>query len=118
MVSTEIVFGEPTTVLSDTIVVNDSNGLDFTFGDTGSQSYPKEFECSAPTTTYRNTATIAGTTQSATASVTVNCYNVEVQKSVLPSYDEISEWEISKVAEPSVLDLTDGETGTVTYTVR
>jgi hypothetical protein len=118
VVTSEVIFGEPTTVLSDSIVVNDSNGLDFVFTDTDSHSYSKEFECVAPTTTYPNTAVISGTTQSATANVTVNCYGVEVEKSALPSYNQIVEWEISKTAEPSVLELPDGGTGTVTYTIQ
>lgn len=72
---------EPTTVLGHlTIEVQDTNGGLFNFSDTGSQSYERTFDCDDDEGTHVNTATIVETGDSDGASVTVNCYSLEVSK--------------------------------------
>ena len=64
-----------------------------------------------------NTATIVETGDSDIASVTVNCYVLEVTKTADESFDRQWFWDIDKVADPTSLTLSAGESGTIDYTV-
>ncbi|MCB0148525.1 MAG: hypothetical protein KDE01_12840, partial [Caldilineaceae bacterium] len=49
--------------------------------------------------------------------VTLTCYRPLVSKDATTSYTRTFDWTVSKVVAPSRLDLFDGETATVTYTI-
>ena len=60
------------TLINDTIHVDDTNGVSFTFNTSGSQTYEKTFTCENEGTNI-NTATIRETGQQSSASVIVTC---------------------------------------------
>ncbi len=67
--------------------------------------------------TRANTARIVETEQSADATMTVNCYRPSVAKTVDPDFTRRYTWQIQKRASTDALELVDGETAPVTYTV-
>lgn len=90
--------------------------------------YDREFVCtqetlggeSSVTFDVDNTATIVETGQSNDATVTVNCSTqpaLEVSKTVELEFDRTWEWDITKSANPTLVELTPGETGDVVYTI-
>ena len=70
--SATIVLPPAPTLINDTIHVDDTNGVSFTFNTSGSQTYEKTFTCEDAGTNI-NTATIRETGQQSSASVTVTC---------------------------------------------
>ncbi len=115
--STDVIFGEPTTVVNDTVTVVDTNGLSWTFGDTGSVSYERTFACSGDQGAHFNVATIVETGQSDDASVTVNCYELQVTKDVTASSSRQWYWTIDKSADQTDLVLGEGQLSDVNYEV-
>lgn len=89
-------FDAPTTVVNGTIHVTDTNGGSWAFSDTGSATYSHTFNCDADEGTHANTATITETGQSASASVTVNCYALGVSKTATTSFTRTYHWTIQK----------------------
>lgn len=69
----DVIFGNPTTVVNETINVVDSNGMSWQFSNSGSVSYDRTFTCPTDAGTHDNVATIVETGQSASATVTVTC---------------------------------------------
>jgi hypothetical protein len=67
--------GGPDVVENGAITVSDSNGMSWSFSDSGSVTYARTFVCmdGRDQGTYTNVATILETGQSASASVQVNC---------------------------------------------
>lgn len=61
------------TLINDWVTVNDSNGGSWVFYSGGAVSYTEVFTCGADAGTHTNTAIIAQTGQSDTATVTVTC---------------------------------------------
>jgi hypothetical protein len=112
-------FGEPTTVVNGTINVNDSVEGDLgEFSDDGSASYETTFACDADEGTHDNTATIVETGQNASASVTVNCYDLTVSKDADEGFTRTYEWDILKSStDPTSLVLNPGETYDYPYDV-
>ena len=110
-------FGDPTTVVNGTVNVNDTNGMSWQFSNSGSQTYTRTFDCDEDEGTHSNTATIVETGQSDSASVSVNCYGLEVEKNASTSRTRTWTWNIDKSAEPTSLNLNQGQTGTVNYDV-
>lgn len=96
MATAPVTFGTPTTVVNDTVHVTDTNGGSWAFSDSGSVSYDRTFSCDGDDGTHDNTATITETGQSASASVTVNCYSLEVSKTAETSFTRTYEWTIQK----------------------
>lgn len=97
-------FGAPTTVISDSISVSDSDsgaGGPWTFSQNGSQSYPKTFDCSGQGSqatfayTFANTVT-ASNGLTASAQVAVNCYTIAVSKTANTSFNRAWTWTIAK----------------------
>ncbi len=123
--SADVLFGDPTTLVDDSVTLTDSMAGDLgSFSDTGSASYDHTFACGDDAGTHDNIATITGDDSgreldSASASVTVDCYSLDVAKSAETTslrtltYD----WTIAKTA--SAVDLTAGigESAFVTYDV-
>ena len=68
-----VVFGNPTTVVNNSINVDDTNGLSWPFSSSGSQTYTRTFTCDEDEGQHDNTATIRETGQSDDASVVVTC---------------------------------------------
>lgn len=70
--SATIILPTSPTLINDTIHVDDTNGVSFTFNTSGSQTYEKTFTCENEGTN-TNTATIRETGQQSSASVIVTC---------------------------------------------
>jgi len=105
------------TLVNDTIHVDDSNGGLWTFNASGSVSYNKTFTCDADKGQHSNTATIRETGQSKSASVTVNCYALQVSKDAQTSFTRTYVWTIAKSADQSALTLSLGQQFLVNYAV-
>jgi len=112
--------------------VNGTVSVDDTFaaGDFGPVSistvhtYPRTFACGDGEGEFEgvgnvvdNTATIVETDQSDDASVTVNCYELEVTKDADTTFDRTYEWEVTKTADETEITLAEGESYDIDYTV-
>ncbi len=113
----DVTFGDPTTLVNNKVNVNDTNGDSWQFGDSGSVSYDKTFECDSDEGAHGNTATITETGQSDSASVTVNCYVLQVSKDADTSFDRTYAWTIDKTGDQTSLNLAPGQTYQVNYSV-
>ncbi len=111
-------FPNSPTPVNDTINVDDTNGGSWVFSASGSVSYDKTFACDADAGTHSNTATIRETGQSDGASVTVNCYALEVTKDAQTSFKRTYHWTIDKWADQSALTLALGQQFLVNYSVK
>jgi hypothetical protein len=112
-----VTFGNPTTVVNNSINVDDTNGSSWEFSDSGSVSYSKIFTCDDDEGTHHNTATIVETDQSDDASVTVTCYELTVTKDADTSFTRSWDWTIDKSADQGNLLLSDGQLFLVNYEV-
>ncbi|MEM2240533.1 MAG: SdrD B-like domain-containing protein, partial [Candidatus Bathyarchaeia archaeon] len=106
----------PPEPINDVINVDDTNGSSWEFRESGSVSYVKTFTCDDEGT-HKNTATIRETGQSASATVIVNCYELEVWKTADTSFTRTYKWTINKEANASELTLKVGETAVVEYKI-
>lgn len=113
----DVVFGEPTTLVNDSINVSDTNGESWVFNDTGSQTYERTFTCDEDEGIHNNTATIVETGQSNSASVNITCYALDVTKNARTSLTRTWNWTIDKSVTPAIWDLFTGDSGTSKYTV-
>jgi len=112
-------FGDPTTVVDDTIHVTDSVQGDLgAFSDDGSATYSKTFTCDDDEGTHPNTATIDETGQSDDASVTVTCHDLIVAKDASTSLTRTWTWDIDKSADQTDLVLAEGQLFNVNYEVE
>ncbi len=80
-------------------------------------TYSRTFDCAADEGTHPNTATIVETDQSASASVTVNCYDLNVTKDADTAFQRDWTWTIDKSADQSSLLLTPGQSHPINYTI-
>jgi hypothetical protein len=106
------------TLVNDAINVDDTNGGSWPFNATGSQTYTKTFTCDADKGEHKNTATIKETGQSDYATVTVNCYALEVSKTAATSFTRTYHWKIEKSADQSSLTLAMNQNFLVNYSVK
>ena len=114
----EILPASPT-LINDIIHMDDTNGGSWTFNASGSVSYPKTFSCDGDVGTHSNTATIRETGQFDGASVTVNCYALEIEKDAHTSFTRTYNWTIDESADQSALILSIGQIFTgVHYSVN
>ena len=114
----DVIFGAPTTVVNDTINVDDTfAGHLGTFSDSGSVSYTRTFECDGDEGDHNNTATIVETGDSDDALVEINCHELEVTKDADTSFTRTWEWTIEKSADQTDLLLTEGQLFPVNYEV-
>lgn len=109
--------GPTTTIGFDSIEVQDTNGGQFNFSDTGSESYERTFDCDDDEGPHSNTATIVETGDSDDASVTVNCYSLEVSKDAETSFARQYKWHIAKLADISSISGPQGFDHTINYDV-
>jgi hypothetical protein len=112
-----VTFGAPTTEVNATINVSDTNGGSWQFSDSGSVTYTRTFTCDAAEGVHDNIATILETGQSDDASVTVNCYSLNVSKTASTTFTRTYTWTIDKSVTPDTLNMFQGDSGTVQYTV-
>jgi hypothetical protein len=105
------------TIINNSITVDDTNGQQWTFTDSGSQSYDKTFSCGADAGKHDNTATIEETGQSSSASVTVNCYDPTVTKTAATKFSRSYNWNLQKTGDQANLTLALNENFLVNYTV-
>jgi len=82
-------------------------------------TFPRTFTCDADKGKHDNTATITQTSQTASASVTVNCYAPEVTKDAATSFNRTWTWTIDKsIDETCFLTLPSGDSyNATTHTV-
>lgn len=109
----------PTVVGYDEVTVEDSN--EGTLGTTNASTswkYDGTFTCDADEGQHDNTATIVETGQTADASVTIDCWALNVTKAARTSFDQTCEWDIDKTSETETLAFQPGESAEVEYTVE
>jgi hypothetical protein len=102
---------------NDSVNVDDTNGGSWAFNASGSVSYTRTFTCDTDAGTHNNTATIRQTGQSDSASVTVNCYVLQVTKDASTSFTRTYHWSIDKSADQSSLTLALNQSFLVNYSV-
>jgi len=125
-----ITWGDPTNVVDDTIQVTDTNpefGGPVTTSTSNTYTYDITFDCEGLTFdagghaafVHDNTAAIVATQTfpNASASVAVDCYQLNVTKDATPTFDRTWLWDITKSAEPTSATVQPGESVTVTYNV-
>jgi hypothetical protein len=100
----DVTFGAPTTEINASINVDDTNGASWLFSESDAVMYEKTFLCGEDEGVNENTATIRETGQSDGASVTINCYNLEVAKTANTSYNLYWDWTIDKLCGNSTMD--------------
>lgn len=116
-----VTFGMPTTLVNDTVHVDDTfagGPQDMAFSASGQTTYSRTFDCGADEGTHNNTATITETGQSDSAAVTVTCYDLDVTKTAVESFNRDFDWTIEKSVDPTSLDLFNGDSDDVTWTVE
>ena len=116
--SAAVEFGAPTTEVNASITVNDSNGGSWQFNDSGSVGYQRTFACGADQGVHPNIATIVQTGQNDGASVSVQCYSLDVTKDARTSLERTWEWLIRKTGDQSELMLSPGQQFLVGYEVE
>ncbi len=114
----DFAFGAPTTVVNGTINVTDSvQGALGSASDDQTFTYTDTFTCDDDVGDNDNTATIVETSQTADATVTVNCYTPTVTKTAVERLTRTYLWTIDKSVSPDTWDLNTGDSGTSAYEV-
>ena len=119
----------PPTVIDNQVGINDTNaafGGPVTTSTTFNREYTVDYGCqnvdfSQSTTVYQqrlNTVTVDKTVDASdTATVDLYCYRPTVTKTAQGAYGETYDWTLVKSADPARLDLFEGESQVVTYTI-
>ena len=101
-----------------------SASMSWTFSDSGSVSYPRALDCANVTfangrgsATHTNVATIRETGQSASATVTVTCYELAVSKTAAARFNRAWVWAVDKTGSVASLTLAPNASAPVDYTV-
>ena len=116
--SATTVFPSSPTVVNDKVHVSDTNIVDeWEFSTSGSVKYDRKYTCDTDEGKHDNIAIIKETSQSDSDSVTVNCYELEVTKNVVTSFDRNWDWTIEKTGDQEKLTLSEGKTFDVGYKV-
>jgi len=100
-----------------TVNVEDSAGESWLFEDSGSETYDATFACGADAGDNDNVVTIVETGQTAEARVTVECYALDVAKTVETEFTRTYKWEIAKSSDTTSLILPRGFPWDVDYAV-
>lgn len=108
---------QPDVFVNATVHVLDTNGSSWEFTNTATVTYARTFACGGDAGVHPNTATIAETGQSASAAVTVACYQLVVAKDAATSFTRTYQWTVDKTADRSVLTLAPGQSFAVNYAV-
>ena len=119
--STNYTFGNPTTLVNDSITVTDTNGSAWDFNASGSVSYPMTYTDPAGTCTdHVNTVTTKYSETSLAASATVKvCVGADltVSKTANPSFTRTYKWDISKSVDKTLVKQVGGS-ALFNYTVK
>ena len=112
-------FGDPTTLVNDTINVTDTYaGALGSASDDKTFNYSRTFTCDGDGGNHPNTATIIETGDSDSASVLVNCYALGVTKTATGTFGRNWTWDIQKTADRTDIGpIQVGQPATVTYTI-
>jgi hypothetical protein len=111
-----VIFGDPTTEVNASVTIQDSvEGFLGELSDSDSFTYERTFTCDDDEGQHDNTATIVETGQSDDASVTVNCYTLDVSKDANTSFTRTWTWDIVKSADQTDLLLAEGQLFQVNY---
>jgi hypothetical protein len=123
-------WGDPVNVIDDTVQITDTNpefGGPISTSTSNTYTYNITFDCEGLTFdagghaafTHDNTAAIVATQTfpTSSASVAVDCYQLNVTKDAIPTFDRTWLWDITKSAEPTSATVMPGESVTVTYNV-
>jgi len=78
----------------------------------------KVFTCATDKGTKTNVATITETGQTAQASVTTNCYSLNVTKTATPAQGDVFDWTITKGVTPASRTMYTGDQGEFQYAVN
>jgi hypothetical protein len=121
----DVDFGDPTTVVDGTVNVSDTVAGSFgPFSASDTIEYSSTFDCDDVTFTdghgsytVDNTATIVETGQDSSASVAVDCYQLDVTKDADESFGRTYEWSIAKSADQTAVELMPGQQLLVNYSV-
>ncbi|MBN1155718.1 PKD domain-containing protein [candidate division KSB1 bacterium] len=108
----------PTTEVNGTVHVDDSNGRSWETSQSATWTYTKAYQCGDDAGENSNTAVIRETQQSAEASVDIICYELDVSKDVLPTFNRYYNWTIDKTADQAEMDLRGCVEGTINYAVK
>lgn len=113
-------------VVNDEVNVNDTfdEGDNGPFSTSDSYTYSRQFTCGEGNGEYSgtdnevmNTATITETGDSDDALVTINCYDLTVEKTANTSYDRQYFWGITKDADTSEITISAGQSYVANYDV-
>jgi hypothetical protein len=127
MASADVVFSNPSSVVNDSVTVDDSvSGNLGAFSSSQTIKYKKVFSCDSGLTwennhasySVNNTATISETGQMSSASVSVDCYSLQVSKTAKLFYDKVYDWKVLKSSSESSITLKEGESKELTYEVK
>ena len=122
--SASVIMPATATLVHDSVSVSDSLvGSLGTFSSSATPTYSHAFSCDSDQGANNNTASVTYADDqtagpSASASVTVNCYALNVSKTVNTSLTRTYTWHIAKSADQSSLALLTGQTTQVNYTVN
>lgn len=111
------------TLVHDSVVVSDTKGGSLgTFSASGTASYAHTFSCDANEGSNPNTASITyeddnTSGPSASATVSINSFALDVSKTVTTSLTRTYTWAVKKLADPSSLALATGQTANVHYDI-
>lgn len=100
----------------DSVFVSDTNGLTWSFDDDDSKTYTMTFDVTDEGIN-SNIATIVDTGQFDSASVTVNVFDLTVEKTAFTTYTKTYDWDIEKSVTPETWNIFEGDTATSLYTV-
>ena len=116
-------FSSATPTLTDdtATLTDDRGGLDQAAASGTAVTYNETFTCDGDAGSYSNTAVVteddSGDTDDDTASTTVTCYELTVTKDATPSFDRDFDWTVTKTVSDDDIDLFDGQSQQVTWTV-
>ena len=121
----DVDFGDPTTVVNGTVNVSDTVAGAFgPFSGSDTIEYSSTFDCDDVTYTdghgsytVDNTASIVETGAESSASVSVDCYVLDITKDAIESLDRIYTWSITKSADQTDVILMPGQQLLVNYSV-
>lgn len=116
--SASVIFGDPTTIVGyPSVTVNDSNGSSWVANGDAVWEYTNTFYCNGDEGQHVNTATIAETGQSDSATVNVTCYELSVTKDAATTFTRTYTWSIVKTGDQTDLVMMPGQQFLVNYEV-
>jgi len=125
--TSSVTFGEPDTLVNDEVDVTDllDANPEVLLGATSTNAtytYSHEYSCDRDEGQHDNTASVVGDNDAVLdtddALVTVNCYDLEIEKTAHTSYIRTFDWTIEKSTDVDALNLFKGDSDEIEYTVE